>query len=269
MTNYDRRKQACNLNTGHATYRGFPALLCTFLGKTFYIRITVMDLKPKHVLIAAMLLLNCSASVFAQKKGKSQRTEAGPRFIDDIEINPGGAATASTRIAKQAQTQAVYAVSNSENDIEKAGAIQLKFALLLDTEVESIRNTKLFSLIDEWLGVHYRLGGTDKRGIDCSAFMQVLSMGALGITLPRTAREQFNFSNSIETSELKEGDLVFFSTGGVISHVGFYLQNNKFVHASTSEGVMVSDLSDNYWARKFSGAGRISATATAQSTLKP
>jgi hypothetical protein len=229
-----------------------------------------MDLKPKHVLIAAMLLLNCSASVLAQKKGKSQRTEAaGPRFIDDIEINPGGASTAATRTVKQGQTQAVYAVSGSENEIEKAGAVQLKFALLLDTEVECIRNTKLFSLVDEWLGTHYRLGGTDKKGIDCSAFMQVLSMGAFGVTLPRTAREQYNFATSIETSELKEGDLVFFNTGGSISHVGFYLQNNKFVHASTSEGVMVSDLSDNYWSKKFSGAGRIIATATAQSVLKP
>jgi lipoprotein Spr len=228
-----------------------------------------MNLKPKHVLIAAMLLLNCSASVFAQKKGKSQRSEAGPRFLDDIEINSGGLSTASSRTAKQAHSQAVYAVTNTENDIEKAGAIQLKFALLLDTEVESIRNTRLFTLVDEWLGTHYRLGGTDKKGIDCSAFMQVLSMGVFGITIPRTAREQYNFSASIETEDLKEGDLVFFKTGGVISHVGFYLQNNKFVHASTSEGVMVSDLSDNYWARKFSGAGRITATATAQSNLKP
>jgi lipoprotein Spr len=228
-----------------------------------------MYLKPKHVLIAAMLLLNCSAAVFAQKKGKAHRAEAGPRFIDDIEINAGTATTASSRNTRQGQSQAVYAVSTSENDIEKAGAIQLKFALLLDTEVESIRNTKLFTLIDEWLGTSYRLGGVDKKGIDCSAFMQVLSMGAFGINLPRTSREQFNFATTIETSELKEGDLVFFSSGGTISHVGFYLQNNKFVHASTSEGVMVSDLSDSYWARRFSGAGRITASTPTQSSLKP
>jgi murein DD-endopeptidase / murein LD-carboxypeptidase len=248
---------------------GFSGVVMHITGKTFYIRSTVMYLKPKHVLIAAMLLLNCSAAVFAQKKGKAQRVEAGPRFIDDIEISAAGAATASSRISKNSQAQVVYAVSNSDNDIEKAGAIQLKFALLLDTEVEAVCNTKLFSLVDEWLGTRYRLGGTDKRGIDCSAFMQVLSMGVFGINLPRTAREQFNFANSIETADLKEGDLVFFSTGGVISHVGFYLQNNKFVHASTSEGVMVSDLCDNYWAKKFSGAGRIIASSTARSILKP
>jgi murein DD-endopeptidase / murein LD-carboxypeptidase len=55
---------------------------------------------------------------------------------------------------------------------------------------------------------------------------------------------------------LKEGDLVFFNTTGGVSHVGVYLQNNKFVHASTSGGVMISDLDESYWAKRFIGIGR-------------
>jgi lipoprotein Spr len=61
----------------------------------------------------------------------------------------------------------------------------------------------------------------------------------------------------ISRTELKEGDLIFFNTRGGISHVGVYLQNNKFVHASTSGGVVISDIFDEYWARKFVGVGRL------------
>ena len=232
-----------------------------------------MTIKPKHVLFAAMLLLNSNAALFAQKKGKaSHGANADVRFINDIDSNPEAETTAvNNSIEKKSASRrnvAVY-ISNTESEIEKLTPLQLKFGLLLNTEVESIRNVKLFSLIDEWLGTAYRLGGTDKKGIDCSAFMQVLSMGVFSINLPRTAREQYNYAVSIETSELKEGDLVFFQSGGVISHVGFYLQNNKFVHASSSEGVMISDLNDSYWAKRFSGAGRIPQTMPTQTTLKP
>lgn len=232
-----------------------------------------MTLKPKHVLFAAMLLFSSSTALLAQKKGNGSRgANAEVRFINDIEINaePATAAVNNSIEKKSSSRRNVpVTISNSENEIEKLTPLQIKFGLMLNTEVESIRNVKLFSLIDEWLGTTYRLGGTDKKGIDCSAFMQVLSLGVLGVPLPRTAREQFNSSASIETSELKEGDLVFFRTGNAISHVGFYLQNNKFVHASTSEGVMISDLNDSYWSRKFSGAGRIVQPAAASSTLKP
>jgi len=100
------------------------------------------------------------------------------------------------------------------------------------------------------------MGGTTKTGIDCSALMQVFFTALYGVALPRTAREQFNLSRKISRTELKEGDLVFFNTTGGVSHVGMYLQNNKFIHAS-SGGVTISDLFDDYWMRRFKGVGRI------------
>jgi lipoprotein Spr len=97
--------------------------------------------------------------------------------------------------------------------------------------------------------------------------MQVLFTAFYGISLPRTAKEQFGFSRQISRAEIRQGDLVFFNTIGGVSHVGMYLQNNKFVHAS-SGGVTISDLYEDYWMKRFVGVGRVEQTALV-STSKP
>ena len=83
-----------------------------------------------------------------------------------------------------------------------------------------------------------------------------------------TAREQYDFSARIRDADLKEGDLVFFQSGRSITHVGLYIGNNKFVNASTSSGVTISDLSDNYWNKKYAGAGRVQSSFTSSQTSK-
>ncbi|RYY63726.1 MAG: hypothetical protein EOO12_11560, partial [Chitinophagaceae bacterium] len=140
---------------------------------------------------------------------------------------------------------------------EDAGTLHLKFALLLNVEVERVPQLPVLVLIDDWWGTRYRLGGNDRSGVDCSGFTCMLYNNLFQTQLPRTAREQFQATRSIEPADLREGDLVFFTTGTSITHVGFYLQNNKFVHASTSEGVTISDLNDRYWQARFAGAGRM------------
>jgi len=141
--------------------------------------------------------------------------------------------------------------------IEFASPLSFHYALLLDVEVEKIKNEKLFEYITQWWAVPYRIGGTGMNGIDCSAFVKGITTEAFSINLPRTSREQADFSSTISKEELREGDLVFFNTGGGISHVGMYLSNNKFVHASTSMGVVISDLNETYWNKRFVKAGRI------------
>ncbi|HEY8398082.1 MAG TPA: NlpC/P60 family protein, partial [Flavihumibacter sp.] len=111
--------------------------------------------------------------------------------------------------------------------------------------------------IEEWWGTRYRYGGNTKQGIDCSAFTCNLASSVFGKQLPRTARQQFDAAQKIPAEYLQEGDLVFFNTRGGISHVGVYLRNNKFVHASTSGGVMISDLNEEYFRKRFVGAGRL------------
>lgn len=156
----------------------------------------------------------------------------------------------------QKQPTHMALIFNDHFKIDEAAPLQFKYSILLNTEVESLENLELYKVIDEWLGTPYKIGGLTQRGIDCSGLARNLAFGAYKIDLPRTAREQKEACISISNDELKEGDLVFFNTRGGVSHVGMYLHNNKFVHASTSYGVIISDLSEAYWNKRYLGAGR-------------
>lgn len=171
-------------------------------------------------------------------------------------------AQASTRKEEPVRTYPSYSYSPGTPSIESASALQLKYALLLNTEVEEIKNTRLFEFIDDWYGTRYCMGGTTKNCIDCSAFVQTFFAALYSVPVPRTARDQYRATTRISTTELREGDLLFFNTRGGVSHVGIYLQNNKFVHASTSGGVMISDMFEEYWTRKLVGAGRVDRIAS-------
>lgn len=142
-----------------------------------------------------------------------------------------------------------------------ASELQKKYAAILNVLPNSIGSNDLLETMDDWYGTRYQYGGTTKYGIDCSAFTREMYRGAYGIELPRTAREQYGRARKISSTELREGDLVFFNTTGGVSHVGMYLGNNKFVHASTSKGVTISDLYETYYLSRFIGAGRIEATS--------
>ena len=196
-------------------------------------------------------------------------------FIDNIEVTPGTVVTSRHKTINtaskkgntaktQTSTQSVSTVEPDKNlskaDIEKADYLQLKYAVMLDASVEKLNNIKLLQIIDHWWGTKYCLGGSTENCIDCSSFTQTILRDVYQVQLPRTSQEQYNNTEHIEIGELQEGDLVFFHHGGKskrVSHVGFYLLNNKFVHASTSNGVMISDLNDSYWNQRYKGGGRV------------
>lgn len=127
----------------------------------------------------------------------------------------------------------------------------------MEEEVEAVTNEKLVNFLEEWYGTPYQFGGDSKKGVDCSAFTCAMMSDVYGLSLPRTSREQYKAGQRVSKSDLMQGDLVFFNTTGGVSHVGVYLHNNKFVHASTSSGVMISDLDDAYFKRRYLGATRL------------
>jgi lipoprotein Spr len=203
------------------------------------------------------------------------------RFIDDISITPQvttdktdvkpepQVALANTHSrsveivetpAQKQETDEISQLLASRNaaEVEAVSSVQLKYAILMNTEVETLPNKVLLENVDEWYGVRYRTGGNTKSGVDCSGFTVAVYSAVYGIALPRVSREQYRISRKISTTELQEGDLVFFNTkGNGVSHVGVYLGNNKFIHASVSRGVMVSGLSEPYYVQRYYGAGRI------------
>lgn len=113
---------------------------------------------------------------------------------------------------------------------------------------------RVLSVYRGWAGTRYRLGGNSKSGIDCSAFVRETAQRALGIYLPRSTAQQKKVGKAIPKSNLKAGDLVFFRKN---HHVGIYIGNGKFVHASSSKGVTTSSLNERYWHKHYSQSRRI------------
>ncbi len=192
---------------------------------------------------------------------KPASTHKEVKFLDDIAVESGPSSVntvnAPSKTSSGKQASSANSFLSRTASVEKASELQLKYAILLNTEVELLQDNLLLEHVDEWYGTRYRYGGTTKSGIDCSAFVQAVYLSAFALSLPRTAREQYRSSRIISATEVKTGDLVFFNTTGGISHVGIYLQNNKFVHASTSQGVTVSDMFDPYYLKRFIGIGRV------------
>ncbi len=118
-------------------------------------------------------------------------------------------------------------------------------------------NLELFDFYSEWEGVGYKLGGDSKSGIDCSGFIQKAFKEKFDLSMPRTTVMQSQVGKEIDKSQLLSGDLVFFKTGDDINHVGIYLEDGLFVHASTKVGVTISELSNSYFSKSYWKAQRI------------
>lgn len=139
----------------------------------------------------------------------------------------------------------------------------------VDVESESVEQPPAgeLSLVDavtmdrvvaKYMGIPYRSGGTGKLGIDCSGLAYVLYRDYDGTRLPISVHKLFRLEDRVDYEELTYGDLVFFKINKrKVSHVGIYLGEGRFVHASTSRGVTIDNLADDYWAARYCGARRV------------
>ncbi|MDB5201261.1 MAG: hypothetical protein JWQ27_670 [Ferruginibacter sp.] len=225
----------------------------------FFVSVILSIFTGTSLTAHAQIITNSAAS-----DGSFRQTSV--RFIEGIEMGPAENSVALARtmpvkavpVAKPAISQETHTVST----IERSFPVQFKFAQLLNRNVESITNLSLFNFINDWWRTKYRFGGTGRNGIDCSALVGLLFNSVYTIHLPRTAREQYAASARIAREDMAEGDMVFFNTKGGVSHVGVYLGDGYFVHASVSNGVTISSLDESYYSSRFIGGGRIISAPT-------
>ncbi|SFN31665.1 lipoprotein Spr [Izhakiella capsodis] len=160
-----------------------------------------------------------------------------------------GCSTSQSQYNANTETHAVknkssFLLQASQDEFEK---------MVQNVDIKS----RLMNQYASWKGVRYRLGGESKRGIDCSAFVQTTFREQFGLSLPRSTSQQRESGRSVQRSKLRPGDLVLFHAGSTGRHVGIYLGNDNFVHASTSSGVMISSLNNSYWKHRYREARRV------------
>ncbi|MFN4892265.1 MAG: C40 family peptidase [Bacteroidota bacterium] len=195
------------------------------------------------------------------------------KFLEDISVTPQktrvtfvaqvdqqtGMGRGPAAASGNAENSAITAAAFRSDGLDVTGltGIQLKYAQLMNVNSQSLPALSILLALEEWYGTPYLWGGTTHRGIDCSAFTQAMYQSVYGVTLPRVSKEQHRVMERISLTDLREGDLVFFNTRGRgVSHVGMFLGNNKFAHASTERGVIITDLYEPYYIKRFLGAGR-------------
>ncbi|MCX6230181.1 MAG: NlpC/P60 family protein [Bacteroidetes bacterium] len=133
----------------------------------------------------------------------------------------------------------------------------LNYAQKLGYELAGNEDTKFLETVISWLGVPYKYGGCSKEGTDCSCFVNSFYKEMYGKTLARKSEDIMMQSIPVNKDALIQGDLVFFKiTGEKVSHVGIYISKGHFIHATTSKGVMINNLEENYYKKYFFSAGR-------------
>lgn len=154
-------------------------------------------------------------------------------------------------------TASKNAKSNEKNK-ESHSPIQIKYAGILGVSPNQITNESLYKFIDHWYGTPYKYGGLSTSGVDCSGFVNSLYNQVYYKPIPRTTKEIADKSKSVSKNSMEEGDIVIFDIEGKKhSHVGVYLQNGHFVHASSSKGVIISNLNNPYFVKAFNRAGKL------------
>ena len=210
-------------------------------------------------IILAFLIAGCSSSSFNSRYDKHPKKETDKgkkiRFTSENDENPKK--DSSVKYSNP-QNKEFDQPPVEDYKIDKKAFVE-KYKYLEQLSGALTPREKLLFEIIKYLDTPYQYGGNSMTGIDCSAFTQNVFSKALGISLPRTASEQFREGVAVNRSELKFGDLIFFDTTSrsFPGHVGIYLGNDLFAHASQSRGVIISSLNSEYYKTRFVGGRRV------------
>jgi lipoprotein Spr len=150
------------------------------------------------------------------------------------------------------------AISFAQDTVIKAMDPVQQFYSLQQINIDTLHSQYLYYKAFDWIGTKYKYAGESKKGIDCSGFASTVYNDVYCIKLEGGSGDIYKSTTPVKKENLKEGDLVFFKIKrGKISHVGIYLANNKFVHASVHSGVVISSLEEPYYKKYFFSGGRL------------
>ncbi|MFH2037622.1 MAG: C40 family peptidase [Candidatus Zixiibacteriota bacterium] len=156
------------------------------------------------------------------------------------------------------QVQPRYGVEEKERTPNKGYQKNNNQAKIKKGELTTFELLRLGQIIESYLGEPHRRNAQSNGGLDCSKLVVEVFRKFNRTDLPRTAREQFKAGQTVSHRQIKFGDLVFFRTeGNRVSHVGIYIENDEFAHASLSSGVIISSLNDSYWEKRLVGCRRV------------
>lgn len=203
-------------------------------------------------LVSTVSLQSCVTNYVASKPAtysKEYKTDAKLAYIDTKKMEQD-----KKRLINSFVSEKTAALSNAKNSLKNS---EIAKAIKYNKTIDNI-----LTEAETYLGTPYRYGGTTRKGIDCSAFVLSVFGAAAGLSLPRVAASQSQEGEKVAKEDLQKGDLIFFSHGRRISHVGIVEEVSedgevKFIHAATSKGVMISSLNDSYWGPKFRFAKRV------------
>jgi len=220
-----------------------------------------IELTPQHIAITSANDESSNKSIVMPAKSIAKTSVKTKGVVKDEENNGLTSIVADNNTSSKISIPKSSLSGMAEDAyLQSCSSIQFKYAILTNQAVELIRDTALYEFVDNWIGTPYQYGGKTKGGIDCSFFAFKLLSDIFRLNIPRTAKEQYEASVRVHKNDLKEGDLVFFNTMGGrhgVSHVGVYLGNDYFVHSSTSSGVMISSLDEDYFSARFVSGGRL------------
>jgi cell wall-associated NlpC family hydrolase len=195
-----------------------------------------------------MLLAGCSSTSprFGHEAKKTSRTDSG------VSHGPRFASKESEEEAKENDKKP------DAKEIDRITAGTRDFRKEKNEDIKPLDQSKMMREISKFMGVPYVHGGAGLDGMDCSGYTMVVYKNSIGKSLPRSSAEQSKLGKPVVLSELKFGDLIFFNTTGEsASHVGIYLGDDLFAHASVTFGVTISSLQSSYFAKRFETARRI------------